>query len=255
MGNLAEALDRASTTTIDQLLAPKGTQPRVAMLRQLPEARRKRLIAGLPTATALASTLLLGYAEDALGAWADPDVVALLADTRAGDALERLRLAPATQPLVLLADAGRRLAGVVGLGALLQAPEGATRQAHPISALPVVNISGRFIGLIRQAERMEAVEEEASLDIQTMVGASPDERALSTPGFAVRKRLPWLQIDLLTAFLAVAMRGLVLREISLRHWRSVVGKEALVGLMNGLAVAATAGLAGTDGDVTTAPAG
>jgi cation transporter-like permease len=39
--------------------------------------------------------------------------------------------------------------------------------------------------------------------------------------------------------LAVTMRGLVLREISLRHWPGVVGKEALTGLVNGLAVAAT----------------
>jgi magnesium transporter len=154
-----------------------------------------------------------------------------------------------------------------------------TLQSHPITALPVVNVGGRFIGVIRQAELVAAIEEESSLDIQTMVGASPDERALSPPSFAVRKRLPWLQINLLTAFLAAAvvglfegviaqftalavllpvvagqsgnagaqalavtMRGLVLREISLRHWPSVVGKEALTGLVNGLAVAATCGL-------------
>jgi magnesium transporter len=42
--------------------------------------------------------------------------------------------------------------------------------------------------------------------------------------------------------LAVTMRGLVLREISLRHWPAVVWKEAATGLMNGLAVAATTAL-------------
>ena len=93
------------------------------------------------------------------------------------------------------------------------------------------------------------------------------------------KRLPWLQINLLTAFLAasvvglfentiakytalavlmpvvagqsgnagaqalaVTMRGLVLREISLRHWPKVVFKELYVGLMNGFAVAVTCGI-------------
>jgi magnesium transporter len=153
-------------------------------------------------------------------------------------------------------------------------------QNHPITVLPVVNVSGRFIGVIRQAELMTAVEEETSLDMLTMVGASPDERALSSPVFAVKKRLPWLQINLLTAFLAAAvvglfestiaqftalavllpvvagqsgnagaqalavtMRGLMLREISLRHWPAVVGKEAMTGLMNGVAVAFTTGLA------------
>ncbi len=43
--------------------------------------------------------------------------------------------------------------------------------------------------------------------------------------------------------LAVTMHGLVLREISLRHWPAVLGKEALVGLTNGIAVVATTGLA------------
>jgi magnesium transporter len=109
-----------------------------------------------------------------------------------------------------------------------------------------------------------------------MVGASREERALSSPLFAVRKRLPWLQINLLTAFLAAAvvgifedtiakvtalavllpvvagqsgnagaqalavtMRGLVLREISARHWPRVLAKEAATGTLNGLAVAVT----------------
>jgi magnesium transporter len=152
-------------------------------------------------------------------------------------------------------------------------------QQHPITELPVVNHDGRFVGVIRQAALMSAVEQETSADIQTMVGASADERALSSPGFAVRKRLAWLQINLLTAFLAAAvvglfestiarftalavllpvvagqsgnagaqalavtMRGLVLREISLRHWPRMVWKEAAVGLTNGLAVAATTAL-------------
>ncbi len=42
--------------------------------------------------------------------------------------------------------------------------------------------------------------------------------------------------------LAVTMRGLVLREISLRHWPAVVVKEAVTGLVNGVAVAATTAL-------------
>jgi magnesium transporter len=149
-------------------------------------------------------------------------------------------------------------------------------QHQPITELPVVNHSGRFVGVIRQAALVSAIESETSVDIQTMVGASRDERALSGPVFAVRKRLPWLQVNLLTAFLAAAvvglfestiakftalavllpvvagqsgnaglqalavtMRGLVLREISPRQWPRMVWKEASVGLANGLAVAAT----------------
>jgi magnesium transporter len=94
--------------------------------------------------------------------------------------------------------------------------------------------------------------------------------------FAVRQRLPWLEINLATAFLAafvvgifegtiaqftalavllpvvagqsgnsgmqalaVTMRGLALREVRLSHWPRLILKEAGVGIVNGLAVAAT----------------
>jgi magnesium transporter len=109
-----------------------------------------------------------------------------------------------------------------------------------------------------------------------MVGASKEERALSKTTFAVRKRLPWLQINLATAFLAAAvvgifehtiaqftalavllpvvagqsgntgaqalavtMRGLALREIRLHHWLRISFKEINVAAINGVAVALT----------------
>jgi magnesium transporter len=105
---------------------------------------------------------------------------------------------------------------------------------------------------------------------------SKDERALSSSWFAVKKRQPWLQVNLLTAFLAAAvvgmfeatiaqytalaillpiaagqsgntgaqalavtMRGLTLREITVRHWLRVTLKEAGAALINGLAIAVT----------------
>ncbi len=157
---------------VQELLAPMGTQPKVALLRHLPEPRRQRLVAGLPTAAALASALLLGFSEDALGAWADPDVVMLGGDTRVSDALERARAAALTHPTVFVCDASRRLVGSVQLAALLVAPPVATlatlahrpgavlaahaslasAAAHPgwaqASALPVVEQGQRLVGLL-----------------------------------------------------------------------------------------------------------
>jgi magnesium transporter len=112
--------------------------------------------------------------------------------------------------------------------------------------------------------------------MQAMVGASRQERALSPVSFAVKKRLPWLEINLATAFLAAAvvglfegtiarftalavllpvvagqsgntgaqalavtMRGLAMREIRVRQWPRVVRKEASVALLNGIAVSLT----------------
>jgi magnesium transporter len=150
---------------------------------------------------------------------------------------------------------------------------------HRLSSLPVIDAEGRVLGIIRHDSLIAAAQEEASVDIQTMVGASKEERALSNVSFAIRKRLPWLQINLVTAFLAasvvaifegiiskftalavllpivagqsgntgaqalaVTMRGLALREIRPRHWLRIALKEVNVAFFNGIAVALTTSL-------------
>ena len=149
-------------------------------------------------------------------------------------------------------------------------------EEHRLSDLAVVDLDGRLVGVIRHAAMVESEKERASVGIQTMVGVSKDERATSSVGFAVRKRLPWLQINLITAFvaaavvglfestiaqftalavllpvvagqsgntgaqaLAVTMRGLALREVRAAQWPRVVFKETNVGLWNGVVVALT----------------
>lgn len=154
------------------LLGNLGSQPVVAVLRHVPEPRRTRLIAGLPTAAALASQLLLGYVEDSVGACTDPDVLALPGATRAADALERARNIEAAVQYVFVTGAGGRLEGWVPLPTLLRAPAEATLSsvmtrpevvisaqtplagaaAHPgweqASALPVVESGERLVGVL-----------------------------------------------------------------------------------------------------------
>ena len=127
-----------------------------------------------------------------------------------------------------------------------------------IDTLPVIDGNDHFVGVIRGKNFLDDLKETLVTEMQTMVGVSKDERALSSSWFAVKKRLPWLQINLLTAFLAAAvvgmfestiakytalaillpiaagqsgntgaqalavtMRGITLREITVRHWLRV----------------------------------
>lgn len=124
-GAAARSLGAVEDERALELLGELRTQPMVAVLRQIADPRRTRLIAGLPTAAALAARLLLGYVEDAVGAWTDPDVVALPGGTRAADALERVRHAALDAQRVFVIGAGGRLEGWVALAALLRAPQGA----------------------------------------------------------------------------------------------------------------------------------
>jgi magnesium transporter len=109
-----------------ELLGELRTQPMVAVLRHTGEPRRSRLIAGLPTTAGLAAQLLLGYVEDAVGAWTNPDVLSLPAESRAADALERMRHASLDAQHVFVTGAGGRLEGWVPLPVLLRTPPGAS---------------------------------------------------------------------------------------------------------------------------------
>ena len=59
------------------LLTAAGPQGAVAILRHIAEPRRSQLLQGLPTTTAVASQMLLGFSEDTIGAWTDPAMLAL----------------------------------------------------------------------------------------------------------------------------------------------------------------------------------
>lgn len=152
-------------------------------------------------------------------------------------------------------------------------------ELHALLQIPVVDMHNHLLGIIRNDTVLAASREEASGDLQTMFGAGKEEHALSKPSFAIRKRLPWLQINLVTAFLAsmvvgffedtiaqitilaiflpvvagqsgntgsqalaVTIRGLALKEIRIGQWLRVARKELVVGFINGVAVAITTGI-------------
>lgn len=143
-----------------------------------------------------------------------------------------------------------------------------------IDALPVVDDQQKLLGVVRHEQLRDVVESDAQADIQRMVGVSVEEHALSSGSLAIRHRFPWLLVNLFTAFLAaavvglfenliaqftalavllpvvagqsgnagsqamaVAIRGLALREISIRQWYKLSGKELFVGIVNGLLIA------------------
>ena len=80
-------------------------------------------------------------------------------------------------------------------------------ETRKLSSLPVIDFEGRLVGIIRYAALVSAAQVDASEDIQAMVGAGRGERALSKASFVIAKRLPWLQINLATAFLAASVVG------------------------------------------------
>ncbi len=66
----------------------------------------------------------------------------------------------------------------------------------------------RILGIIKAERMIQGAKEDATKDIQRMFGAGGDERVFSTIFFSLKKRLPWLHINLAAAFLAAAVVAL-----------------------------------------------
>ena len=297
----AEVLSRLQPEAAKLLLHGMDAVAAAALLGHMdPEPRRRALDAQAPGRRRELRELLT-HAPDTAGALMDPRVSHFRGDETASEALEQIRhhgerrvtdlcvvdedrrlVATVALQELAIADADARLSGLVR-GAVVKVPSTARREevvdlleTTRVSSLPVVDFEGRLLGVIRYDSLMAAAQLDATESLQAMVGAGRDERALSSPGLAIRKRLPWLQINLATAFLAAAvvglfegtiarftalavllpvvagqsgntgaqalavtMRGLALREIRIGSWFRVARKELLVCFVNGVAVALT----------------
>ena len=146
-------------------------------------------------------------------------------------------------------------------------------------ALPVLDRMGRLVGLVQANQVVEVIRQEATEDMQLMVGLSGEERALTPWRQSMKRRLPWLCINLATAFLAatvvgmfeetiaawtalaiflpivagqggnsgaqtltVIIRDMALGEISKGDGRKALYKETLLGFLNGIVIGIIVGL-------------
>jgi len=291
---LAAFTGEAATDTV------LGEDPaRVARwLALLDQEVAEALLNPLPEAAAKQVREALSYPSGTAGSLMDADVIAFTPNTSIEAVTETLRGMKQRITDLMICDEDELLLGVVPLQELLGASPGSTvgslprrdlpavqpmtsrddvvalMEQHRLASLPVVGFDRRLLGIIRYDGLVRAAQQALTDDLQRMVGAGSEERALSSPWLTMKSRLPWLLINLLTAFaaaavvgvfdgiiaqftalavllpvvagqsgntgaqaLAVTSRGLALREIRLSHWWKVVRKEVAAAAANGVAIA------------------
>lgn len=261
---------------------------------------RAKLIERLPEKSKLEIRELLVYPEFSAGRFMSTDALALRHNMKVTEAVQRIRnLAVKKTPYsyTYVIDDEDHLMGVITMRDLILAePDilvseimrtdvftvnaftdvddvAVEMSKRKYFAAPVVDIEGKLLGIVKANQLIGRVQQEATEDLLIMFGAGGTERTFSPIGFSLRKRLPWLNVNLLTAFmaaavvaifedtiaqitalavflpvvagqggnagaqsLAVVMRGLVMREIPREKFWKLISKETKIGLINGVTI-------------------
>jgi magnesium transporter len=300
-----ELLEPESDSVIASVLAAENPAIADEILWEFSEPRRNAVLAAASAEQRDQWQRNHEYPEDSVGRLMVPPIAVLRPDMTADEVIERLR--PIVKKALVtygwVVDAGGKLVGVVVFRELLFASKAqaireimvkdpfalqpemsltdgmreALKRHFPV--YPVCDASGRLLGIVRGQSLFEQQAFELSAQAGTMVGVEKEERLATPWARSLRFRHPWLQLNLLTAFvaatvvgvfqetldqlvvlavflpvlagqsgntgcqaLAVALRGITLGELQGGLAKKVVMKEGLLGLLNGTLVGLTAGL-------------
>lgn len=302
----AEVLRAMTAHAAAQILGRMGPEHGAAVLRAMPETARPSLLEALPEPSRREMVEGLSYPQDSAGRLMRTDFLAYDKDLKVREVVARLRAlaGKGVHSYVYVIGADRKLLGVLNMrDLLLAAPEAQIEkvmrvdvfsvpaftdreellhlaQVKNFMSIPVVDALGRLVGTIKSEDLLESSQEEATEDVQLMFGVSAEERAFSPLSFKIRKRLPWLNVNLVTAFaasavvaqfedligrvavlavflplvagqggnagiqtLAVVLRGLVIREVRPRDAWPLIYAEGVVALVNGLSIGCVTALA------------
>ena len=267
------------------------------VIQQLQPAEQVETLAALDRGEEVAE--LMRYGDESAGGIMSRGFVALNEGLSVQQAIDYFRvLRPPTDRAYYLyvIDDERRLQGTVSVRDLLvsspnttlseitqrdvhavavgtdQEEVAQTLQKYNLMAVPVVDDDGRLEGVTTADDLMDVLQEEATEDMFRMVGLDEEERATTPVLQMIRLRLPWLIVNLATAFVStvvlllfqgtvekaailvafvpaianqagvtgtqtatIAVRSLALREQRPTLWR-LLSREWAVGMVTGLVV-------------------
>ncbi len=286
------------------------------VIGELEPEERARVLAVVSDEEAAEIEELLTYPEESAGGLMTRDVLSVSARLTAGEAIAEIRR-QAHEDFdfftIFVVDPDGTFRGVVSLGDLViaepqspiaeiteeppavvtvdtdQEEVGKALSRYNLASLGVVDGLGRLVGRITFDDVIDVVEAEATEDILRFAAVSEEEELRGTTVDAIRSRLPWLLLSVITAAiassvvfayqstieamallavampviagvggnagtqaLAVTIRRIALSDETVGERLGVIWKELAVGLVNGFVMgvlAAVLGLLFTDAGV------
>jgi magnesium transporter len=299
-------LSRESEDTIATVLTLLPTAKAVALLPRFEAALRAAVLKAVTPEQRQQWLQNEQYPKGSVGRLMEPVVATFQPTVTVYEAIEALRhmVKEAFITYGYVVDDRRRLIGVLVMRELLLAmPSQLVQEVmieYPFSLkamqsvaevlplihtrhfpeYPVCDDGDRIIGIVRGYALFQEQTLELSAQPGRMVGIDREERIQTDAWRSLHLRNPWLQVNLLSSFLAagvvgfyeetvvqviavaafvpvmvgqsastgaqalaVALRGLTLGDFRHENWQTLMNKEALVGVANGALVGLTAALA------------
>ncbi|MFN4193448.1 MAG: magnesium transporter [Tabrizicola sp.] len=304
-----EVVDALPREVLVEAVRDLETDDVVDLLEDLDEPQQEVILDALEDADRVAVEQAMSYPEYSAGRLMQREVVVAPEHWTVGEAIDYLRKAenlPDQFYHVILVDPRMKPVGYATLGRILSSgrearlaeitedsfrtieasdPEADVayifNQYHLISC-PVVDSSGRLVGVITIDDAMNVLDEEHEEDMLRLAGVGDEASVNDGPVETARQRLPWLVVNLFTASLsalvisqfeatiaalvalaalmpivastggiagtqslAVAVRALATRDLTQANAARVVWRELGAGILNGVGLALILGLAGT----------
>lgn len=276
------------------------------LLESIPKARAQSVLEGLPGSLAARIQQLLKYPPDTAGGLMKSEYAAVFEGATIEEATEIVRtLAEAVPDIdnVLVVDLRFHLIGVLTLARLILARANETVDAamdrqivsvtvdtdqeevarlfrkYDLVSLPVTDPRGALLGRITVDDVVDVLDKEVSEDFSKLSGLGEEEPLFDSPLRAIKRRLPWLGLNLVTTSLSasviglfqgtiqsralaaalmtivaaqggnagvqtltVMVRGMALGQINMSQARSILMKELAVACGNGVALGIAAGI-------------
>lgn len=239
-----EVLEQLTAREAAALVSEMTPDDRADALVELEEERAEAILSQIPGSARRETERLLAYEPDTAGGLMTTEFVSVSEDLRVEDALEAVRAVARmgrreAMYTIYATDSSGRLQGVFSLRELLAAPSGArirdiswadivsvapnadreevaqlTRK-YDLVAVPVVDENGRLLGVVTVDDVLDAIEEEATEDVQMLGGVAPLDEPYFQASFwnLARKRAGWLVL----LFVAEMLTG-----TAMKHWEETL---------------------------------
>jgi magnesium transporter len=300
-----EILEELPPDTVAAGVRELDSDDAVYLLEDLSREDQAEILQQLPAPERVALERSLYYPEDSAGRRMQTEFIAVPPFWTVGQTIDYMRETPDLPERffqIYVIDPAHRLLGTVALDRILRTKrpvpvsemvdaehprvratddqEEVARQfeRYDLIAAPVVDSADRLVGVITIDDIVDVIEQEADEDLKALGGVTAEEELSDSVMVTSRARLPWLVINMGTAFIAatvisffeatieavvavailmpvnaalggnagtqaltVAVRALATRELNRYNRGRVIVRECLVGLVNGTVLAVLAG--------------